>query len=161
MVFFPYNLCIFVWMQCSGLTNIGSFLDSSSRVTKRLWYTFTKKSLLWFTKIINMELKSACIQQMLWSDCIWLIACQSGTRLPKKDGYKSLNLNLPVRLHLIRKDKLWRHASKFSDVSVHLNNRVSLFLVLESIKDKPELQKVHLGLPKEELEDQMKRQIEE
>ena len=36
-----------------------------------------------------------------------------------------------------------------------------MFSVLESIKDKPELQKVHLGLPKEELEDQMKRQIEE
>ena len=34
-------------------------------------------------------------------------------------------------------------------------------IVLESIKDRPELQKVHLGLPKEELEDQMKRQIEE
>lgn len=33
--------------------------------------------------------------------------------------------------------------------------------LLESIKDRPELQKVHLGLPKEELEDQMKRQIEE
>ena len=36
-----------------------------------------------------------------------------------------------------------------------------LLAVLESIKERPDLQKVHLGLPKEELEDQMKRQIEE
>ena len=42
-----------------------------------------------------------------------------------------------------------------------LTKQCIIFTVLESIKDKPELQKVHLGLPKEELEDQMKRQIEE
>lgn len=33
--------------------------------------------------------------------------------------------------------------------------------VLEAIKDNPALQKAHLGLPQEEIEEQMKRQLEE
>jgi len=33
--------------------------------------------------------------------------------------------------------------------------------VLEAIKEKPALQKAHLGLPQEEIEEQMRRQLEE
>jgi hypothetical protein len=33
--------------------------------------------------------------------------------------------------------------------------------VLESIKDRPVLQKTHLGIPKQEIEEQISRQIEE
>lgn len=36
-----------------------------------------------------------------------------------------------------------------------------LFPVLEAIKENPALQKAHLGLPQEEIEEQMKRQLEE
>lgn len=34
-------------------------------------------------------------------------------------------------------------------------------IVLEAIKDKPGLQRAHLGIPQEEIQDQMKRQLEE
>ena len=33
--------------------------------------------------------------------------------------------------------------------------------MLEAIKEKPALQKAHLGLPQEEIEEQMRRQLEE